>query len=326
MSSSTVTNFMALPVITRRVRAYFAPVNRAAQVPSIFDPAQNAQFALDSPPAPWIDLGWIENFARKSTSAIAALNGGVPATTQSQVRESTGALVSFRFKTWNKLTMALACGSQHMNLLQPASGSAANGSGSKAVPAVTVQSGSTATFLALNAADTANFRAGSLVAVDLDYSGQTGFVGSGVSAAYIRSAAAVNNDPDSIRRVTFNVARVAQVTSTGLTLAQPLIAGVPTAGMKAQPFLGFVDREGGSFFQEWSALFVMPGEQGERIFFHYPRLQAMQGAQEVCDNLAPPLGRMALDAAFRALPVTDANDGEQVVCFRSFLPAPMTLV
>src|SRR5579883_2939445 len=159
MSSSTVTNFMALPVVTRRVRAYFAPVNRAAQVPSIFDPAQNAQFALDSPPAPWIDLGWIENFARKSTSAIAALNGGVPATTQYQVREAVGATVSFRFKTWNKLTMALACGSQHMNLLQPASGSAANGSGAKAMPAVSLQAGSTPTFIALNAGDTANFSA-----------------------------------------------------------------------------------------------------------------------------------------------------------------------
>jgi hypothetical protein len=41
-----------------------------------------------------------------------------------------------------------------------------------------------------------------------------------------------------------------------------------------------VDREGGSFYQEWSALFVMQGSQGERIFFHYPRLQTMAGAEE----------------------------------------------
>jgi hypothetical protein len=301
-------------------------VNRTSQSPTIFDPSQNVQLALDAPPAPWIDLGWIENFTRKSASTIGALNTGIPAVAQYQVREAVGANVSFRFKTWNKLTMALASGSQHMNLLEPASGSAANGSGTKGIAAVNVQAGSTATFIALDAGDAAQFSAGALVAVDVDYSGQTGFVGSGVSAAYVRNAAAVNNDADYIRRVTFNVARVAQVSSAGLTLAQPLMAGVPAIGMKVQPILGFVDREGGSFFQEWSALFVLPGEQGERIFFHYPRLQAMQGAQEMSEVLSAPLERVALTASFRALPVTDANDGEQVVCFRSFLPAPMTLV
>ena len=44
----------------RRVRAYFAPVARISETPSIYDPAAQALFALDSPPAPWIDLGWIE--------------------------------------------------------------------------------------------------------------------------------------------------------------------------------------------------------------------------------------------------------------------------
>jgi hypothetical protein len=87
-----------------------------------------------------------------------------------------------------------------------------------------------------------------------------------------------------------------------------------------------VDREGGSFFQEWSAVFIMPGEQGERLIFHYPRLQAMQGPEESSVTLAAPIERIALNAAFRALPVTDGNDGEQVVCFRSFLPGNATLI
>jgi hypothetical protein len=326
MSTATVTNFTSIPSITRRVRAYFAPVDRVHQVPSIFDPSQIGQFSLDMPPAPWIDLGWIENFLRKSTSTVGALNSGMPSTVQYQVRETAGATVSFRFKNWNKLTMALAAGSQHMNLLRPASGSTANGSGAKGVTAVTVQAGSTATMIVLNPADGAQFTVGSMVTVDSDYAGQTGFVGSGVSAAYVRSATTVNNDSDYIRRVTFNVARVSQVLANGLQLAQPLLAGAPSSGMKAQPILGFVDREGGSFFQEWSALFVMPGEQGDRILFHYPRLQAMQGAQESADMLVAPLERIDLNAGFRALPVTDTNDGEQVVCFRSFLPGAMTLL
>ena len=29
-----------------------------------FDPAASGAFALDSPPVPWLDLGWIESFER----------------------------------------------------------------------------------------------------------------------------------------------------------------------------------------------------------------------------------------------------------------------
>jgi hypothetical protein len=222
--------------------------------------------------------------------------------------------------------MALVAGSQHMNLIQPAGGGTANGSGAKGIPAVAVLAGSSSTYIALNAGDLGSFSPGCMVTVDVDYTGQTGFVGSGVSAAYVRSAAAVNNDPDYIRRVSFNVARVSQVSTGGLQLAQPLLAGVPVSGMKVQPITGFVDREGGSFFQEWSAVFVMPGEQGERVIFHYPRLQAMLGAEESTATLAAPLERVSLNASFRALPIMDSNDGEQVVCFRSFLPGSATLI
>jgi hypothetical protein len=329
MSTTTITPLPALPPVGRRVRAYFAPVNRAAQQPTLFDPSSNGQFSLDAPPPPWIDLGWIENFARRSTSKFGELVTGSPGTTQLQLRETVDATVSFRFKAWSKLSMALASGSEHMNLIVPAAGGAANGSGAKGVPAVNLTAGSTATFLAMSAADAAGFSAGALVAVDVDYTGQTGYVGSGVSAAYVQSAAAVKGDPDYVRRVSFNVARVASVatgSTPGLTLAQPLLAGVPAAGMRVQPVCGFVDREGGSFFQEWSALFVIEGEQGERILFHYPRLQAMAGSSEQAAVLVAPLERIALSASYRALPVVDANDGAQVVCFRSFLPGANTLV
>lgn len=327
--STSVPTLPALPPIGRRVRAYFAPVDRVHRLPTFFDPSVNGQFALETPPAPWIDLGWIEDFARKSASKFGDLITGSPATTQLQVRETVDATVAFRFRTWSKLSMALAAGSEHMNLIAPATGGTARGSGSKGVPAVSLASGSTATFLAMAAGDAASFAPGSLLTVDVDYSGQTGYVGSGVSAAYVQSAAAVNNDADYVRRVSFNVARVAAVISgatPGLQLAQPLIAGVPVAGMRVQPVVGFVDREGGSFFQEWSALFVIAGEQGERILFHYPRLQAMCGSAEAATALPAPLERIALSASFRALPVTDANDGAQVVCFRSFLPSANTLV
>lgn len=325
MSTTPLTAMNPMPPVTRRVRAYFAPVDRVNRVAAVFDPSVSGQFALDTPPAPWIDLGWIEDFSRKSLSKIAPLVTGSPGVTEFQVKETVDASVSFRFKTWSKLSMALSAGSQHMNLLAPAAGAAANGSGSKAIAASSLAaSGSTATSLATTS--TAGFTAGCIVAVDADYAGQTGYVGAGVYASYVQSAAAVNSDPDYVRRVTFNVARVSEVTSTNLQLAQPLIAGVPASTMRVQQVLGFVDREGGSFFQEWSAVFVMAGEQGERIIFYYPRLQAIVGAAEAAAPLDAPIERIALSASFRALPVTDTNDAQQVVCFRSFLPSAMTLV
>jgi hypothetical protein len=319
--------FSAPAPVARRVRGYFAPVNRTSQIPVLFDPSEQGRFTLDSPPSPWISLGWIQNFARKAESKTAPVLTGIPASTLEQVRETLDAQVSFEFLNWTKLTMALATGSQHMNLLAPASGAIQAADGATAATAVTVLSGSTSTSIVLAPADAASFSTGSIIALDADYTGQTGYVGAPISGAYVRTAL---TDVDYIRRVTFNVALVSAVTSTGLTLAEALPAGAPAAGSKLQAVKGFLDREGGSFYQEWSALFVVEGSQGERIFYHYPRLQTMAGAQES----ALPLdgkekdgpGRVLLKGQFLALPVTDPLDGERVVCYRSFIPAANALV
>jgi hypothetical protein len=148
-----------------------------------------------------------------------------------------------------------------------------------------------------------------------------------VAGAYVRQQV---TDVDYIRRLTFNVALVSEVNSTGLVLAEPLPGGAPAAGTKLQAITGFVDREGGSFFQEWSALFVMQGSQGERVIFHYPRLQNTSGAEEAEIPLVPKHSagpaRVNLKAQFMALPITDPLDGERVLCYRSFLPAARALV
>src|SRR5579863_721111 len=170
-----VNRFSAAAPVTRRVRAYFAPVNRAAQTPVIFDPAQQGGFALDAPPAPWISLGYIQGFERKAASKTAVVETGVPAAALAQVRESLDAEVSFQFLSWTKLTMALATGSQHMNALAPASGAANAAVGAQAASAVVIQNGSTATSIALASTDAARFSAGQMIAVDIDYTGQTGF-------------------------------------------------------------------------------------------------------------------------------------------------------
>jgi len=206
-----------------------------------------------------------------------------------------------------------------MNVLRVQSGAAANGSSGAAIAAVALTAGSSitsATALDVGATSAAGFVVGDVVAVDVDYTGQVGFVGSGVSGGYVKSAASIGGDVDYVRRITLNVARV-----TGIT------AGVPSTGMQVSRVAGFCDREGGSFFQEWSALFCLEGEQGDLVVFHYPRLQATAGAAETRDGLAgKQLERMRLAGSFRALPVQDANDGEMVVCFRSYLPAAMRAI
>ena len=319
--------FSAGAPVARRVRAYFAPIDRAAQAPVLFDPAEQGEFDLEAPPSPWISLGWIQGFTRKAESKTTPIMTGIPAATLNQVRESLDVRVRFQFLSWTKLTMALATGSQHMNIL--AKGNCGTGSAepSGESAAVLVEAGSTATSISLAASDAAKFAAGSIIAVDADYAGQTGFVGSPVSGAYVRNAL---TDVDYIRRVTFNVALVSEVTPTGLTLAEPLPGGAPLAGAKLQQVTGFVDREGGTFFQEWSALFVMEGSQGERIYFYYPRLQPWGSAEETALPFATHeqggLQSVLLEGRFIALPVIDPLDGERILCYRSFKPAANSLV
>jgi hypothetical protein len=313
--------------VTRRVRAYFAPVNRAASLPTLFDPAQLGRFALETPPVPWIDLGWVSGFTRRCATKVDAVRAGAPAATVGQVRSEIEATVSLEFEVWGRLQTTLASGSQQTNLLTTAAGAAPNGSGGVAAAPVPLLTGtglaSTATSLNVGTTAAAAFSVGSLVAVDVDYTSQLGYVGAAVSAAYVQSASAVGSDVNYVRRVTLNVGVVVGIAAGALELASPLPAGVPATGMQVSQLAGFCDREGASFFQEWSALFVLAGAQGDRILYHYPRLQAMQGSAEATEALAAPLEQVRLAAAFRALPVKDANDGESVLCFRSYLPATL---
>lgn len=305
----------------RRCRAYFAPTDRATGTPRLFDPALDAVFALDTPPAPWVDLGWIKDFTRSAATAHVAVRGGVKAAVARQARATLSAQVEFAFCDWGKLQMALSSGAQHMNVLAPAPAASRVPSGAAALAAIPLLTGSTAIQLVVGAGAIGSFAAGEVVAVDIDYSGQTGYVGSGIAGAYVKSAADVGSSADYIRRVTFNVARVASKDATSLTLAQPLLGGAPAVNAKVQKVAGFVDREGGSFFQEWSALFVFESEAAGRVAYHYPRLQAAAPAAEAQFEIAAPLRALTLHARFTALPVSDANDGEPAVCWRTYYPA-----
>jgi hypothetical protein len=359
----------AMVPVTRQMRAYFAPVNRTTESPTIFDPAANGKFPLDSPPAPWLDLGWIEGFQRYYDTPANAVRSGTNLLAALQFRGPSEAGLEFDFREWGKLQMALAGGSENMNVLATSPSATPAPSGGTPVPAVAVLTGSTASEVVFGLGAVNGFVPGNLIAVDVDYQQQIGYVGSGISAAYVSSAAAVNRDLNYVRRVTFNIGRVVQVTATAVILAQPLLAGAPAAGASAQVVTAFVDREGGAFFQEWSALFVVESESGGRVCFYYPRLSPNPGAnsagakltasadwnppksggatktaasaraqgstardssqrfvREASAGIAGPLSALGLHASFIALPFTDTNDGQTVLCYRSYFPASMAAV
>ncbi len=326
--SSVATFYPAtMPLVSRRTRAYFAPVNRTASSPSIFDPALNTSWKCDAPPHPWVDLGYIEGFVRTAESKIIEVSTGTPATVRVQAKQSLGATVGFHFATWSKLSMALSSGSDHMNVLAADTTSTPVASGGKATPALAL--GSTSTALVLYSATVSNpgLQAGCMLVVDQDYVGQNGYVGTPYSSTYVSDPSIIGESPDYIRRFSFNVARIASVGNDGgLNLDSPLPGGAPVSGMKMQQVVSFLDREGGSFFQEWSGLFVFEGVQGDRLTLYYPRLQACQSAAEIAVNLAPGLMTINPTAKFRALPITDGNDGQQVLCYRSYNPSAASLI
>jgi hypothetical protein len=323
--ASVVGAMTVMAPVVERVRAYFAPVNRVAQQAAVFDVATVGGFGLSAPPAPWVDLGWIDGFERKSATKVEPVRAGAPLVTQLQARTEIDARVSFSFESWGKLQMALACGTQQLNVLAEVAGATSADEGGVSAGAVALAAGSTAQVLQMEATDAAKFVVGQWVAVDVDYAGQLGFVGSGASGAYVQSAL---TDVDYVRRVTLNVARVVSVTppaagatvqTTAVALDVPLLAGVPVSGMKASAVVGFCDREGSSYFQEWSGVFVAEGQQGERVVWLYPRLQAMSGVAESVAKSSGGYVKVRQAAGFRALPVKDALDGETVVCYRSLV-------
>ena len=305
-------------------RLYVAPVDRANALPVPFDPASMGRFSLASPPAGWLDAGSVVGLERTPDEGLTPVLSGAPATVKTQVRTSVQETVQWTFAAWTRIAMALSSGAQTMNLLATATGANANPSGGAAAAAIAVLAGSTATVLQVGAGSA--LVAGDVVVVDVDYAGTAGYLGSGAPGAYVQTAPSVV-DAHYTRRVSFNVGVVVDVTGGAITLAQPLPAGVPTTAMKVDAVQGFVDRAGGGFVPEWSALLLMDGVQGDRLLLHYPRLQPFGAtAAEVAMQLASGVDRWRPQAKFRALPVTDANGGDAAVCFRTYLPAPMRAV
>jgi hypothetical protein len=306
------------------VRLFVAPVERSDALPVEFDPAQSGRFEVAAPPTGWIDAGSVLNFERVPGAAVIPVRSGAPATVKAQSRSALEEEVRFTFPSWNRIAIVLSGGVQTMNLLKTATGASANPSGGVAVIAEPVLAATSAAIFEL--AETSAVQAGDVIVVDVDYASTTGYIGSGAAGTFV-TATAIMPDANYIRRVSLNVARVLSVNAGVVTLASPLLAGVPTTSMKVAVVEGFTDRTGGAYLPEWSALLVMDGVQGDRLLLHYPRLQPVgASASEVSSPVSAGIDRWRPCARLRALPVTDATDGSVAICFRTYLPAPMRLV
>jgi hypothetical protein len=295
------------------LRAFFAPVRREDEQITTLRPTTLSDFDLNSPPSPWIDAGWVDGLRRTSETKFGAERRGKRATRAAQYRTQLDSRIEVEFRQWGKVQMALSGGSEHFNIL-------ATGSNGLADVSVPILPGSTATEIRMNVAGLAKFEVGDLVAADVEYVQQTGYIGTGVSGSFVAPTDVLPMDPDYVRRVTFNVERVASKTETSLILDRALAGGAPLAGASAQKVVGFSDREGGRFLQEWSALFVLPEITGGQIFLYYPRLQPTTGADETDLELAAGLKLNSLKASFVALPYVDPLDGEPVLCYRNYIP------
>ena len=117
MSSNLYAKRSQMASAARAVRAYVAPVDRAGGTFVAFDPASQGEFDLDSPPAPFLDLGWVENFQRASATKYEALRTGAAANISVQYRTQPESRLEFDLLSWGKLQLALSAGTQQLNVL-----------------------------------------------------------------------------------------------------------------------------------------------------------------------------------------------------------------
>lgn len=320
----TPTALAAGSLITNSVRAWFAPVDRTDSLPVPFNPASMGRFDPGTPPAGWWSAGTVLDLKRTAASRITPVWSGAPSTVKTQVLSAAGEEVEFTLPGWTRIGLSLSSGTEVLNLFLPAGSGTATPSGGTAALVEALLPGSTATVLQLQAGT--SVQVGDLLVVDVDYTGQTGFLGSGGAGTYVASTPG-SIDLHLVRRLSCNVGRVLSINGTAAILAAPLPAGAPAPAMRLSRLGGFTDRTGGSFLPEWSALLVLDGVQGDRILLHYPRLQPTGGgAREVHETLAPGVERWRPSVTLRALPIADANGNTPAVCFRTYLPAPMRQV
>lgn len=343
-------------------RGFFTPYNAAAAaagnsnagvVP--LDLQVQGPFNESAPPTNFVDLGWINKFKLTPQSKIGSVRSGYRGAIRAQYRGQVGETVEFSFRESTRLAWKIATGTEIFNLMNnPAavastlgplssSGATAVGIGASGYQAAYTPAGyaSPVPTLFMPAGSGALFPAGSYIVADADYTiGAYGVVGA--AGINILTATSVT-DVDFIRKTSDYVNRVVAVIAgavsgqDALVLSGPFVGGGnaaiasqatfgPVAGAKVQIVKGFAAREGGSFITEWSGLFCMDTIDGSQIAVYYPHLSPNQfkdiAAWQLENAGTTDLGGYELDTVMEALAYDDPIDGETVVRYAAYYPAP----
>jgi hypothetical protein len=345
-------------------RVYFAPFNLALAVtqnstslgPTIYDLQVTGKF-IDAPPPPagWFDLGLIDKLKMTPGSKIGNIMTGYRLVTRAKYRAETSEKVNFVFRESSHMAWKIASGSQSFNILKttettPSTLGPLNSSGTPAIPMgasgyqpTGIASTATAGFptLFVPSGSGALFTAGSYIVCDQDYTGGFGFVGD--AGANLFQNALANNDVDFIRRTSDYVSGIASIIpgvagQDALVLTGPFLGGgnagpgqtvftAPRTGAKIQQIQGFAVREGGTYIKEWSMVAVMDTLDYNQIMLYYPRIAPDQfsGVDEQVLQNATAVREAQLVTSFDALGFDDPYDGETVVRYMTWFPAPVGL-
>lgn len=341
-------------------RGFYAPFNSAAAAstfdtsvgPTILDLQTMGPFNESNMPLGWFDLGWIANFKKVPASKIGQVRSGYHGAVHVQYRGEIGETFDFSFREVTRMSYKIATAAEVFNLLDnPGASSSQLGplssSGALAVPVGA--SGYIAAFqptgytvnvptLFVPAGSGAAFPPNSLIVADDDYSGEYGIVG----AAGIPVFNGAVDDVDFIRKTSDFVARVKTVIPNALAgqdalvLTKGFVGGgnsatgtplyAPGPNAKVQKIKGFTSREGGTYIAEWSALFCMDTLNSCQIVIYYPHVSAAQfrefGTWQIENAGTTDMTGYSLDCTMQALAFDDPLDGETVVSYTAYYPAP----
>lgn len=300
----------------------------AAGGPNILDLQVSGPFNFNTPPSGWTDTGWIKEFKTTPQTKIGQVRSGFHGAVRAQYVGQVGEQFEFKFNEYGRLQFKLASGRQVFNILKSTSSPSTVGPMNSPGPAAVSMTaysvvGGTATLTVASASGFAADACGDPVYIvaDIDMGACSGIVGE--NGTFVFPSAV--SDVDFIRKTSDFVARVQSISGNVLTLDQPFVGGgspaatngTPPAGSKVQQISGWAMREGGSFIQEWSGLFICDSIDGAQIAVYYPHISPNQfrgHADWTLENVGTTDAHgLQMDCMFEALAFDDPIDGDTIV-------------
>ena len=281
----------------------------------------------------FFDIGWVKDFQIADEGKIGEIRSGFRGMVRMKIRGQVGEKIAFKMREFSRMAMKIATGNDIFNLLANSTPSvvgpiSASGTGNAPVtmtsydpniPSLTVSSG-------------LSFSAGDIIVCDQDYDPLVyGLIGSNATPVLRNQV----TDVDYIRKTSDFVARVIAVEGDDLILSFKFAGGgsgdpignvIPVAGSKVQKIVGWTARKGGSLVHDWTAMFLLDTTDGVQMCEYYPHLaiSASKGMPPYAiDNIGSvDFSGFELDCEQEALAFDDPEDGQPVVGYRVYYPAP----